>query len=349
MYERPLARVLAGSIALMFPLIALAEIIILQPDADTTITTLNPDTPQGHSTQLEMAGWVNWGVVRPMLRFDLSSVPKGSTVLSALLTLEQVYHNPNTANTFPAEVWHMPNDNWIEDTATWNSYDQTGGVAVAIDNGPQTNGTRVWSIRTADWNYAADFLDNAVTFEMRWGYETNQWLKHIAYSSREGFAIPTLQLDVVRVTTVSGTIEFLGLNPSAPSPAVCTVDFEDVLGHIAFSRIATLDSAGNYTVMAPTEPGMYFVSVKNSHWLRRTFGPVDTSLTLEDVNFSLTNGDVDEDNEVAIGDYALLSTAYNSVPGDPNWHFNADLNGDEAVDIGDFAILSSSFGTIGDD
>ena len=67
------------------------------------------------------------------------------------------------------------------------------------------------------------------------------------------------------------------------------------------------------------------------------------------MNFACRNGDCDGDNEVGIGDYAILSTAYNSAPGDGNWNIDADLNGDDAVDIADYAILSSQYGNIGDD
>jgi hypothetical protein len=66
------------------------------------------------------------------------------------------------------------------------------------------------------------------------------------------------------------------------------------------------------------------------------------------VSLSLFNGDVNDDNEVDIGDYSLLSIAFGSVPGDPNWNAEADLNGDDEVDIGDFAILSNNFGMVGD-
>ena len=47
------------------------------------------------------------------------------------------------------------------------------------------------------------------------------------------------------------------------------------------------------------------------HWLRRTVGPVDTSSNVTGVTLSLLNGDVDGDNEVAVGDYAELSGASN--------------------------------------
>ncbi|MBX7135426.1 MAG: hypothetical protein K1X67_22385 [Fimbriimonadaceae bacterium] len=66
------------------------------------------------------------------------------------------------------------------------------------------------------------------------------------------------------------------------------------------------------------------------------------------LDFSLTNGDVDGDNEVGIGDYAQLSYAYGSGPGDLNYIEEADLNGDESVDIADYAILSANYGEVGD-
>lgn len=57
----------------------------------------------------------------------------------------------------------------------------------------------------------------------------------------------------------------------------------------------------------------------------------------------LTLGDIDCDNEIAIGDYALLSTEYGTSGATP-----ADINGDSEVDIADYAILSSNYGLIGD-
>lgn len=55
-------------------------------------------------------------------------------------------------------------------------------------------------------------------------------------------------------------------------------------------------------------------------------------------------GDANLDGTVDIGDYALLSSAFGSSEGDPNWDENCDFNNDGSVDIGDYAILSSNFG-----
>lgn len=116
------------------------------------------------------------------------------------------------------------------------------------------------------------------------------------------------------------------------------------------THIAILDGAGNFGFKTDTlAPGSYDIYVKASHWLRQVrlgvaVGPGGAA----GINYSLTNGDADWDNEVGIGDYARLSAAYNSTVGDPNFDPEADFNGDDAVDIADYAILSSNYGDIGD-
>ncbi|MBX7135681.1 MAG: hypothetical protein K1X67_23685 [Fimbriimonadaceae bacterium] len=90
--------------------------------------------------------------------------------------------------------------------------------------------------------------------------------------------------------------------------------------------------------------GTYDVTAKGVHWLRSKVGNVSISDAGQmNVNFSLVNGDIDQDNEVGIGDYSILSSQYGTAGPE------ADLNGDEAVDIGDYSILSASFGLAGDD
>lgn len=111
----------------------------------------------------------------------------------------------------------------------------------------------------------------------------------------------------------------------------------------------TLDGSGSFSVQTSRAPGAYDVACKPSHWLRRTLSAVNFTSTGASVAFAVINGDCDGDNEITIGDYAVLSAAFGSVPGDPNWDPNADLDGDGEVTIGDYAILSSNFGQVGDD
>lgn len=96
--------------------------------------------------------------------------------------------------------------------------------------------------------------------------------------------------------------------------------------------------------------GSYDLYVVGPHWLTRKF-PSTLNITdagLTGINLMMINGDVDQDDEVGIGDFAILSFGFGTEPGDPGWDANADLNGDEFIDIGDFAILSQRFGDVGD-
>lgn len=116
------------------------------------------------------------------------------------------------------------------------------------------------------------------------------------------------------------------------------------------SQFVSLDTNRDFSFPASLVTGTYDITAKSSHWLRKKLGSVTVD---EDgttgLVFNLLNGDIDDDNEVTIGDYSQLSIAFGSEPGDPHWNAEADLNGDNAVDIGDFAILSQNFGEVGDE
>lgn len=106
---------------------------------------------------------------------------------------------------------------------------------------------------------------------------------------------------------------------------------------------------GGFFYLPTTLSGPVEVTFKASHWLRKRVLGVSLNPYDADLEVTLTNGDCDEDNEIGIGDYAILSQAYNSSDGDPNWNPVADLNEDATVDIADYAILSANYGLIGDD
>ena len=114
-------------------------------------------------------------------------------------------------------------------------------------------------------------------------------------------------------------------------------------------RTILTDSSGNYSLWV--EPGTYEVSFKASHWLRVNLPPVSLGLAQETTghNVTLTNGDIDGDNEVTLFDFGALVSAFGAIPGDDNWNSAADLDGDEEVTLFDFGILVQNFGAIGDE
>jgi len=202
---------LAVSLALLTAETSVADVVILQPSDDTTIGTHYP-TNTGDGSPLVLEFWISGYTHRPLLKFDLSSIPDGCAVVSAELTLLHNLWHGNSAASFATELWRMPDDNWSEATVTWNSYDQAGGVAVATR---QANGANwdvlepwVWNIRIADWHYQQDLLDDAVTFEARWQGGDNFWL-FTGFSSKEGTVAPTLRIEFIPRLTITQTNELV--------------------------------------------------------------------------------------------------------------------------------------------
>lgn len=149
---------------------------------------------------------------------------------------------------------------------------------------------------------------------------------------------------------MTGQVVFVGLAGGVAPPSEALIEFRNPGStNVLYSVPAELDQFGRFFVTTPDPMGQYDVSVKVSHWLRRTVR-VDTAAhsLVTNVLLRLGNGDVDDDNEVGIGDYAALSAVYGSELGDQNWNPMADLNNDLGVDILDYSLLSLSFGSVGD-
>lgn len=169
----------------------------------------------------------------------------------------------------------------------------------------------------------------------------------LATPNRDSNNIAFLMNNATQRGMVTGNIvlqDFDGLLATEPvlfeviSGAGVTVD-----QHLVTPRI------DGYFSFKTAQRGTFTIGAKGTHWLRKlNAGVAISNAGASGLSFSLTNGDADGDNEIGIGDYALLSFAFNSTPDASNWSPNADLNADGAVDIGDYAILSANFGLAGD-
>ena len=175
-----------------------AEVLTLIPVDDAYLSNSGAESDMTWNTaELDEFGY--YGTIkRPLLKFDLSQIPAGANVISAHLTLQLtgIYGGQG----HESSVWRMPNDAWTEETVTWNSYDQSGAVAIAVLAGTNEHGPRTWNISMSDWTSEADLLDHAVTFMVRWhdfdsGYETDGYYKANSFSSKEGTAAPTLTIE----------------------------------------------------------------------------------------------------------------------------------------------------------
>jgi len=191
--------ILAGALAVLMAEVATADVLTLQPVDDAYLSNTGGEADLTNNTAtLEQFGYFD-SIKRPLLKFDLSSIPDGATVVSAQLTLQLA--GLSGGDMHYTSVWRMTNDNWTEETVTWNSYPQTGAIAMAILPPTYQTGVRVWDMRMTDWAYAEDLLDNAVTLMMRWDdsapnrYETDGYYKWNTYSSKEGTVAPTLRIE----------------------------------------------------------------------------------------------------------------------------------------------------------
>ena len=110
-----------------------------------------------------------------------------------------------------------------------------------------------------------------------------------------------------------------------------------------------LNANGDY-VIPNVENGTYDLAFKASHWLRVVVAGIKVrNADVSGVDASLTNGDIDGDNEVTLVDFGALVVAFGSLPGDTMWNPEADLDGDGEVTLLDFGILVRNFGTVGDE
>lgn len=140
---------------------------------------------------------------------------------------------------------------------------------------------------------------------------------------------------------LSGNVGLQNWDGDISGPSVTFEIYDGVT--LIDTETMNLDSVGNYSFVTTAAPGTYDVYAKASQWLRRKVGNVMISASgASGVNFSLINGDLDDDNEVSIGDYAIMSGNFGN-PGPIG-----DVNGDGEVDIADFAIISLNFGLTGD-
>ncbi len=166
-----------------------------------------------------------------------------------------------------------------------------------------------------------------------------------AYGGSDGRVV--LARNPFAMPKVSGTLT-LG-DYTGALPASVTFEMREPGETTPFQTAdVSVGEGGAFRFTAPRR-GAFDLSVKVSHWLRRTIA-VDTSEgNVSNLDISLTNGDVDGDNEVTLFDFGALVSAFGSMPGDANWNADADLDGDEEVTLFDFGVLVRNFGAIGDE
>jgi len=252
-----------------------------------------------------------------------------------------------TASGGMQDLGTLPGGNYSE------AYGVSADGAVVVGRAPNAAGQ--W--RAFRWTASGGMQDLNITYANL--LTPNSWL-YIAYAiSPDGRYIvghgwnaatgrlEAFLLDTGKLAVIRGTLT-LGDYGGDPSLVPVSVRLRKEGGSEETYTIYT-DRNGNYSLWL--EPGTYEVSFKASHWLRVNLTGVtlDVAEELTGQNVTLTNGDIDGDNEVTLFDFGELVAAFGSMPGDENWNPDADLDGDAEVTLFDFGILVQNFGAIGDE
>lgn len=156
-----------------------------------------------------------------------------------------------------------------------------------------------------------------------------------------------LGIDVVKrpLAQVSGTLELEGYEPDTTGMPISVEVLQG--GNVVDSPLVAYGAGNTFTLVTEAEGPASVRFGFRTGLLRAVAVDLDQS-PISGLQVTLLNGDCDGDNEVSIGDFALLSGSFGLEAGNPGFDERADLNGDESVDIGDFALLSGNFGEVGD-
>jgi hypothetical protein len=141
-------------------------------------------------------------------------------------------------------------------------------------------------------------------------------------------------------TTLQGTVSIASYVGTV-NPIVLTFRLIDpYTGSVSQTASATVNPDGSYSANV-SNAGLWRVRVKAPRVLARAFGAMGIVGTTT-LNFSMTPGDVNDDN--AIDDADLLQVLFAFGGSDAN----ADVNGDGAVDDADLLIVLFNFGATGE-
>lgn len=114
--KRRLIAVLVGAVCLCFGNLSKAGTLQLSPTNDAYVDSEEPDSV--HNNNSLNAGYSAGEITRSYLKFDLSSIPAGQSIVSAQLRL-----CPNFLSFEDPSIgaYYLENDSWSQSSLTWNN------------------------------------------------------------------------------------------------------------------------------------------------------------------------------------------------------------------------------------
>ena len=127
------------------------ETIKLYPTDDTKVDEFFPFNNYGASKSLEVRNGIGlfgggWEI-NSLLKFDLSSIPKNATILSAELKLYYYKWKDTDPAGRELSLYEISGD-WSEDNITWNNKPDYGDVKIASASVPSEEGKwMTWNVK----------------------------------------------------------------------------------------------------------------------------------------------------------------------------------------------------------
>ena len=122
---------------------------------DTYLDAWEPTSAFGGNTTMLLRHTDSSPIHKPLLRFDLASVPTNAHLRFAVLNVRATYINGSAGQIMPVEV-HALNKSWSESTATWelassgNSWTEPGAEGVPADRSAEVSDYRELSQKAED-------------------------------------------------------------------------------------------------------------------------------------------------------------------------------------------------------
>lgn len=176
--------------------------VTLYPTDDTFVTQPAPNYNFAADKKLIIGNDFSYGLARSWIKFSLASIPAGSTITSATLTLRSFY--ANNGGTYPPtmfyDLYRCTNNSWSESTITWNNAPNAscGSVIGQYDYYVTYNDVITYSGLESEISSALP--SSAVTFRLKLDAETNpgfgEWFADRDYPS----SYPVLVIDYTAPT-----------------------------------------------------------------------------------------------------------------------------------------------------
>jgi len=162
-YNTPSSKIILSTIIIVFyfsiilqiPIINAVTELKLYPIADSYVSSINPNTNYGGTSNLDIVKSTNMFVGNKIafIKFDLSTIPSGAIILEATLNL---YTSFIVSQTFQIQRHYCRDNTWQELSITWNnkpSYETPSGF---------------WTISKASEWYG--LIINSKSYEEEWNF-----------------------------------------------------------------------------------------------------------------------------------------------------------------------------------